>query len=166
MLKVYALFMGKTRLYSIESPFCFFKFSDRNELIGFKNCIANFMIHLRCLHFVLYLPVETKLENIDLYWFCLNHHTVEYEINELMMILYTVPYLLNSQRRIHNHTFGRQSTINNNITHIQWIIDRDPLSIDTTLVHCQYVYSLVLFFDIRVNIQYKYIWIFSLIEIV
>src|SRR5690349_21511005 len=104
------------------------------------------MIYLRCLRFLLYLPAETKLENIDLYWFNLSHHTVEYEINGLM-VLYTVPYLLNSQRQVYNHTFGRQSTINNSINHIEWIIDRDPLSIDTTLTHFQYVNSLVLFFD-------------------
>jgi hypothetical protein len=109
--------------------------------------------------FVLYLPAETKLENIDLYWFNLSHHTVEYEIHELM-VLYTVPYLLNSQRQVYNHTFGRQSTINNNITHIQWTIDRDPLSIDTTLTHFQHVNSLVLFFDIKVNIQCKSMDIF------
>ncbi|CAF4307506.1 unnamed protein product [Rotaria sp. Silwood2] len=121
---------------------------DKNELIVFKSCITNFMICLCCLHFVLYLPAETKLENIDLYWFNLSHHTVVYEINELM-VLYTVPYLLNSQRQVYNHTFGRQSTINNNITHIEWTIDRDPLSINTTLTHFQHVNSLVLFFDIK-----------------
>ncbi|CAF3776891.1 unnamed protein product [Rotaria sp. Silwood1] len=128
---------------------------DKNELIVFKSCITNFMICLRCLHFVLYIPAETKLENIDVYWFNLSHHTVEYEINELM-VLYKVPYLLNSQRQVYNHTFGRQSTINNNITHIQWTIDRDPLSINTTLTHFQHVNSLVLFFDIKVNIQYSW----------
>ena len=109
------------------------------------------MICLRCLRFLLYLPAETKLENIDLYWFNLSHHTVEYEINGLM-ILYTVPYLLNSQRQVYNHTFGRQSTINNDINHIQWIVDRDPSSIDTTLTHFQYVNSLVICFDIQVNL--------------
>ncbi|CAF1510539.1 unnamed protein product [Rotaria sp. Silwood1] len=128
---------------------------DKNELIVFKRCITNFMICLRCLHFVLYLPAETKLENIDLYWFNLSHHTVEYEINELM-VLYTVPYLLNNQRQVYNHTFGRQPTINNNINHIEWTIDRDSLSINTTLTHFQYVNSLVLFFDIKVNIQYSW----------
>ncbi|CAF2958401.1 unnamed protein product [Rotaria sp. Silwood2] len=128
---------------------------DRNELIVFKRCITNFMICLRCLSFVLYLPAETKLENIDLYWFNLSHHTVEYEINELM-VLYTVSYLLNNQRQVYNHTFGRQPTINNNINHIAWTIDRDPLSINTTLTHFQYVNSLVLFFDIKVNIQYSW----------
>ncbi|CAF3751781.1 unnamed protein product [Rotaria sp. Silwood1] len=54
------------------------------------------------------------------------------------MVLYKVPYLLNSQRQVYNHTFGRQSTINNNITHFQ------------------HVNSLVLFFDIKVNIQYSW----------
>ncbi|UJR07961.1 hypothetical protein I4U23_012240 [Adineta vaga] len=106
------------------------------------------MICLRCLRFLFYLPGETKLENIDLYWFNLNHDTVEYEING-MMILYTVPYLLNSQRQVYNHTFAGQSTINNSINHIEWIVDRDPLSIDTTLVHFQHVKSLVLFFDLQ-----------------
>ncbi|CAF3913366.1 unnamed protein product, partial [Rotaria sp. Silwood1] len=121
---------------------------DNNELIVFKSCIRNFMICLRCLRFLFYLPAETKLEKIDLDWFNLSHHTVEYEINGLM-VLYTVPYPLNSQRQVYNHTFGRQSTINNNISHIEWIIDCDPLSIDTTLTHFQYVNSLVLFFDIK-----------------
>ncbi|CAF4015693.1 unnamed protein product [Rotaria sp. Silwood1] len=121
---------------------------DNNELIVFKSCIRNFMICLRCLRFLFYLPAETKLEKIDLDWFNLSHHTVEYEINGLM-VLYTVPYPLNSQRQVYNHTFGRQSTINNNINHIEWIIDCDPLSIDTTLTHFQYVNSLVLFFDIK-----------------
>ena len=128
-----------------------FVFSDKNELIVFKSCITDVMICLRCLRFLLYLPAETKLENIDLYWFNLSHHTVEYEINGLM-ILYTVPYLLNSQRQVYNHTFGRQSTINNDINHIQWIVDRDPSSIDTTLTHFQYVNSLVICFDIQVNL--------------
>ena len=128
-----------------------FVFSDKNELIVFKSCITDVMICLRCLRFLLYLPAETKLENIDLYWFNLSHHTVEYEINGLM-ILYTVPYLLNSQREVYNHTFGRQSTINNDINHIQWIVDRDPSSIDTTLTHFQYVNSLVICFDIQVNL--------------
>ena len=131
-----------------------FVFSDKNELIVFKSCITDVMICLRCLRFLLYLLAETKLENIDLYWFNLSHHTVEYEINGLM-ILYTVPYLLNSQRQVYNHTFvQQQSTINKNINHIEWIIDRDPLSIDTTLIHFQYVNSLVLFLDIQVNIQW------------
>ncbi|CAF2123354.1 unnamed protein product [Rotaria magnacalcarata] len=121
---------------------------DKNELIVFKSCFSNVMICLRCLHFVLYLPAETKLEKIDLDWFNLSHHTVEYEING-RMVLYTVPYPLNSQRQVYNHTFGRQATINNNINHIEWIIDCDPLSIDTTLTHFQYVNSLVLFFDIK-----------------
>jgi hypothetical protein len=121
------------------------------------------MICLRCLRFLLYLPAETKLENIDLYWFNLSHHTVEYEINGLM-VLYTVPYLLNSQRQVYNHTFGRQSTINNSINRIEWIIDRDPLSIDTTLTHFQYVNSLVLFFDIKVNIQCKSMDIFIYLD--
>jgi hypothetical protein len=121
------------------------------------------MICLRCLRFILYLPAETKLENIDLYWFNLSHHTVEYEINGLM-VLYTVPYLLNSQRQVYNHTFGRQSTINNSLNHIEWIIDRDPSSIDTTLTHFQYVKSLVLFFDIKVNIQCKSMDIFIYLD--
>ena len=112
------------------------------------------MIRLRCLRFILYLPGETKIENIDLNWFYLNDHTVQYEINRLM-VLYTVPYLLNSQRQVYNHTFvQQQSTINKNINHIEWIIDRDPLSIDTTLIHFQYVNSLVLFVDFQVNIQW------------
>ena len=126
-------------------------FSDKNELIQFKRCIRNVMIRLCCLRFLLYLPAETKIENIDLNWFYLNHTTVEYEINRLM-ILYTVPYLLNSQRQVYNHTFGQQSTINNDINHIQWIVDRDPSSIDTTLTHFQYVNSLVICFDIQVNL--------------
>jgi hypothetical protein len=117
------------------------------------------MVHLRCLRFLLYLPAETILENTDLYWFNLSQHSVEYEINGLMT-LYTVPYLLNSQRQVHNHTFGRQMTMNKNIHHIEWIIDRDPLSIDTTLTHFQYVHSLVLFVDIQVNIQCKFMDIF------
>ncbi|CAM4865761.1 unnamed protein product [Rotaria socialis] len=121
---------------------------DKNELIVFKSCIRNFMICLRCLRFLFYLPAETKLEKIDLDWFNLSHRTVEYEINGLM-VLYTVPYPLNSQQQVYNHTFGRQSTINNNINHIEWIIDCDPLSINTTLTHFQYVNSLVLFFDIK-----------------
>jgi hypothetical protein len=161
MLKV-----RKSRLSTIigdNITFSFFLFSDKNELIVFKSCITNFMICLRCLRFLLYLPAETKLENIDLYWFNLSHHTVEYEINGLM-VLYTVPYLLNSQRQVYNHTFGRQSTINNSINHIEWIIDRDPLSIDTTLTHFQYVNSLVLFFDIKVNIQYKSMDIFIYLD--
>ena len=124
------------------------------------------MICLRCLHFVLYLPVETKLENIDLYWFDLNDHTVQYEINELLMILYTVPYPLNSQRQVYNHTFGRQSTMNENINHIQWTIDRDPLYMDRTLVHFQHVYSLVLFLDIKVKISHEDLERLSLIEII
>ena len=95
---------------------CYVK--DKNELLVFKSYITNFLIRLRCLRFLLYLPAETKLENIDLYWFNLNHHTVQYEIHELM-VLYTVPYPLNIQRQVDNHTFGQQSTINNNIHHIQ-----------------------------------------------
>lgn len=114
------------------------------------------MVCLRCLHFILYLPVETKLENLDFDWFNLNHDTVQYEINELTMILYTVPYLLNKQRQVSNHTFGRQSTMNENINHIQWTIDRDYFSLDRTLIHFQYVYSLVLFVEIKVgNIRWK-----------
>lgn len=123
-------------------------------------------ISLRSLHFVFYLPVQTKVENIDLDWFCLNHHAVQYEINELMMILYTVPYPLNSQRQISNDTFGRQLTINKNINHIQWTIDRDCLSIDRTLIHFQHVSSLVLFIDIQVGIFNGDLQIFSLIEII
>jgi hypothetical protein len=129
----------------------FFLYVDKNELIAFKSCIKTFMIQLRRLHFVLYLPAETRLEKIDLYWFNLDHHTVEYEINEVML-LYTVPFLLNGQRQVYNHTFGRYSTINNNISHIEWIIDRDPLSIDTTLTHFQHVNSLYLIFDVKVSI--------------
>jgi hypothetical protein len=117
------------------------------------------MIQLCRLHFVLYLPAETRLEKIDLYWFDLDHHTVEYEINEVMF-LYTVPYLLNSQRQVYNHTIGRYSTINNNITHIEWIIDRDLLSINTTLTHFEHVNSFHLFFDIKVSIKCKSIDIF------
>jgi len=44
---------------------CYVK--DNNELIVFKSCIKNFLICLRCLRFLLYLPAETKLENIDFY---------------------------------------------------------------------------------------------------
>ena len=122
------------------------------------------MICLRCLQFVLYLPVETKLENVDLDWFNLNHDTVQYEINELMMILYTVPYLLNNQRQVYNHTFLRQSTMNNKITDIQWGLDRDLLSFDRTLIHFQHVNSLFLFIDIKVKIFNESRWIFSSIE--
>ena len=136
------------QLQSLILVNCYVK--DKNELIVFKSCIKNSLICLRCLRFLFYLPTETKLENIDLCWFNLNHSSVKYEIHELM-VLYTVPYPLNSQRQVHNHTFGRQSTINNNIHHIQWIVDRDPLLINTTLTHFQYVNSLVLFVDIEVN---------------
>ncbi|CAF1403453.1 unnamed protein product [Adineta ricciae] len=121
---------------------------DKNELVAFKSCFTNFMIRLHCLRFVLYLPGETKLENPDLYWFNLSHQTVEYVIDR-MMILYTVPYPLNSQRQVYNHTFGRQATINKSIDHIEWIVDRDPLSIDTTLTHFQHVNSLVFSVDIQ-----------------
>jgi hypothetical protein len=99
--------------------------------------------YLRCLRFILYLPPKTKLEEIDFYWFNLNHHTIKYEINRFM-VLYTVPYMLNSQRQVYNHSFGRQSTINNNIIHINWTINRDYLSINTTLGHFQHVNSLTL----------------------
>ncbi|CAF4092816.1 unnamed protein product [Rotaria sordida] len=104
------------------------------------------MIHLRRLHFILYLPVQTRLDDIDLYWFNLDHHTVEYEINEVIF-LYTIPYLLNSQRRVYNNSVAQQSTINNNITHIEWIIDHDLLSIAKTLLHFEHVKSLHLFFN-------------------
>ncbi|UJR29379.1 hypothetical protein I4U23_010591 [Adineta vaga] len=121
---------------------------DKNELAEFKSCIIKLMKCLRCLRFVLYLPAETKLENTDLYWFNFNHHSVEYEINELL-VLYTVPYLLNSQRQVYNHILAQQSTINNNINQIEWIIDRDPLSISNTLTHFQHVRSLALCFNIK-----------------
>ncbi|CAF3736407.1 unnamed protein product [Rotaria sordida] len=104
------------------------------------------MIHLRRLHFILYLPVQTRLDDIDLYWFNLDHHTVEYEINEVIF-LYTIPYLLNSQRRVYNNSVAQQSTINNNITHIEKIIDHDLLSIAKTLLHFEHVKSLHLFFN-------------------
>ncbi|CAF1121845.1 unnamed protein product [Rotaria sp. Silwood1] len=65
------------------------------------------------------------------------------------MLLYTVPYLLNHQRQVHNHTFGRRLTINNKINHIQWVVDRDPLSINTTLTQFQHVNSLELYYDIK-----------------
>jgi len=99
---------------------------------------------------VIYLPVETKLEKIDLYWFDLNHRAVEYEINEVIL-LYTVPYLLNNQRKVYNHTFGRQSTINNKINHIQWTVDCNPSSINSTLPQFRYVNSLELYYDIKVR---------------
>ena len=121
------------------------------------------MFCLRCLHFVLYLPVETKLENVDLDWFNLNHDTVQYEINELTMLLYTVPYLLNSQRQVY-HTLLRQSTMNKNITDIQWRIDRDLLSLDQTLIHFRHVDSLFLSIDMKVKIFNECRWISSSIE--
>ena len=107
---------------------------------------------MRHLQFVFHLPVETNLEKIDLYWFNLNHSAVEYETDEVML-LYTVPYLLRSQRQVHNHAFGRRLTINNKINHIEWVIDRDPLSINTTLTHFQHVHSLMLYYDIHVKNQ-------------
>ena len=115
----------------------------------FKSSITSFLICLHNLQFVLYLPVETKIEKIDLYWFHLNHRAVEYEINEVIL-LYTVPYLLNSQRKVYNHTFGRRST-NNKIDHIQWTVDCDSLSINNTLTHFQYVNSLELYYRITVR---------------
>ncbi|CAF3022008.1 unnamed protein product [Rotaria sp. Silwood2] len=124
----------------------FIVIKDKNELITFKDCIKTIMIHLHRLHFILYLPVQTRLDDIDLYWFNLDHHTVEYEINEVIF-LYTIPYLLNSQRRVYNNSVAQQSTINNNITHIEWIIDHDLLSIAKTLLHFEHVKSLHLFFN-------------------
>ena len=99
---------------------------------------------------MIYLPVETKLEKIDLYWFNLNHRAVEYEINE-KILLYTVPYLFNSQRTVYNHIFGQQSTINNKINHIQWTVDCNFSSINSTLTQFQYVNSLELYYDIKVR---------------
>jgi hypothetical protein len=127
-----------------------FLYVDKNELITFKSGIRNVLVCLRRLHFVLYLPAETKVEKTDLYWFDLNHRGVEYEINEVML-LYTIPYLLNSQRQVQNHTFGLRSTINNKMNHIQWLVDRDPLSINTTLIHFRHVNSLELDYDIIVR---------------
>jgi hypothetical protein len=127
-----------------------FSYVDKNELITLKNSIRTFLVCLRNLQFVISLPVETKLEKIDLYWFDLNHRAVEYEINE-RILLYTVPYLLNSQRTVYNHTCGGQSTINNKINHIQWTVDCIPLSINSTLTQFQYVNSLELYYDIKVR---------------
>ena len=121
------------------------------------------MIRLYRLHFVLYLPVETKLEKLDLDWSKLDHQAVEYEINDVMF-LYTVPSILNSQRRVCNETFVQQSTINNDITHIEWVINRDLLSLDTTLVHFQHVQSLQLVFDVTVSIEYELLHIFICIN--
>ena len=75
---------------------------------------------------------------------------VEYEINEVIL-LYTVPYLLNSQRKVYKHTFERRSTNNNKINHIQWTVNCDPLSINNILTHFQYVNSLELYYDIKVR---------------
>jgi hypothetical protein len=133
----------------IKSLFVF-PYTDKHELIALKSSIATYLVCLRNLQFVIYLPVETKLEKIDLYWFDLSHHAVEYEINEVIL-LYTVPYMLNGQRKMYNHTYGRQSTINNKIDHIQWTIDCDSLSINSTLTQFQYVNSLKLFYDIKVR---------------
>ncbi len=133
----------------IKSLFIF-SYADKNELITLKSSITSFLVCLRNLQFVIYLPVETKLEKIDLYWFDLNHRAVEYEINEVIL-LNTVPYLLNSQRKVYNHTFGRQSTINNKINHIQWTVDCNPSSINITLTQFQYVNSLELYYDIKVR---------------
>ena len=131
---------------------------DKNELIIFKSSIKSFLVCLRNLQFVIYLPVETKLEKIDLYWFDLNHRVVEYEINEVIL-LYTVPYLLNSQRKVYNHTFGRQSTINNDINHLQWTVDCNPSSINSTLTQFQYVNSLELYYDIKVRNERIFLYI-------
>jgi hypothetical protein len=127
----------------------YFLYVDKNELITFKSSIKKFLICLRHLHFVLYLPVETKLEKRDLYWFDLNHRAVEYEINEFI-VFYTVPYLLNNQRQVYNHTFGLRSTINHNINHIQWIVDCNSSSINSTLNQFQYVNSLMLNYVFKV----------------
>ena len=125
-------------------------FLDANELLAFRSCIGSVMVRLRCLRFVLYLPVKTKVEEIDLYWFDLSHDGVEYEIDGLL-ILYTVPYPLSSQRQVYNHSFGRHSTLNKNINDMEWIIDWDSSSFHRTLNHFQYVRSIVLFVDIQVN---------------
>jgi hypothetical protein len=147
-----------SRRTMIDKIAILFLYIDKNELITFKDCIKTIMIHLRRLHFILYLPVQTRLDDIDLYWFNLDHHTVEYQINEVIF-LYTIPYLLNNQRRVYNNSVAQQSTINNNITHIEWIIDHDLFSIAKTLLHFEHVKSLHLFFNMTVNIQYEFIQI-------
>lgn len=138
---------------------------DKNELMTFKNAVRNDLICLRRLHFVLFLPIETKLDEIDLYWFDLNHRAVEYEINEVML-LYTVPYLLNSQQQLCNHTFGRRSTVNEKIDHMKWAINCDPSSINASLAHLQHVNSLEFFYDIKVGYQRCSLLIISLNETV
>lgn len=121
-------------------------------MLTLKSCITTYLIGLHQLHFVLYLPIETKLEETDLYWFDLNHRAVEYEINKVTL-LYTIPYLLNSQRQVHNHIAARRSTNNNKMNHIEWIIDRDSLLINTTLTQFQHVKSLLIYYNIKVRNQ-------------
>jgi hypothetical protein len=146
-------------------PFCFVCHADRDELITFKTSIRTYLYRLRKLSFVLNLPGETILEKDDLYWFDLDHHGVQYEIdtNETnsIMFLYTLPYLLNSQRQVHNNTFARRSQIERKINYIQWIVDDDPLSIDTSLVYLQNVHSLTWFYNIQVNSIHVEIEIFK-----
>jgi hypothetical protein len=60
---------------------------------------------------------------------------------------------------VYNNSVAQQSTINNNITHIEWIIDHDLFSIAKTLLHFEHVKSLHLFFNMTVNIQYEFIQI-------
>ena len=138
---------------------------DRDELITFKTGIRTCLYRLRKLGFVLNLPGETILEKHDLYWFDLDHHGVQYEIdtNETnsIMLLYTLPYLLSSQRQVHNNTFARRSQIERKINYIQWIVDDDPLAIDTSLVYLQNVHSLKWFYDIQVNSIHVKIEIFN-----
>jgi hypothetical protein len=74
-------------------------------------------------------------------WFNLDHHDLQYEIDSGMLPS-TLPYLLKSQRQVLNHIFARHPHIERQISHIRWIVDNDPLSINDSLAHLQYVHSL------------------------
>lgn len=130
--------------------FFFSNYLDRDELLTFKSAIRT---HLYCLHqlaFILLLPEDTILEKDDLHWFNLGHHGVQYEMDS-EMLLYTVPYPLSSQRRVHNHTFARRLQRECRINHIEWIVDDDPLSTNISLKHLQYVQSLKWFYIVQVK---------------
>ena len=90
------------------------------------------------------------LEKDDLHWFHLGHRDVQYEIGS-EMLLYTLPYRLDSHRQLHNHTFGRRSLIPNRIEHLEWIVDDDPLAVNSSIVRLQYIHSLNWFYRVQVR---------------
>ena len=131
----------------------------------FKSDIRTRLCSLRQLAFILHLPEYTILEQDDLHWFNLGHHEVRYEINS-DMLLYTLPYLLNSQRRLHNHTFAQRPQMEGRINHIEWIVDDDPLSINVSLDRLKHLHSLKWFYVIQVRSHQSQYSSFQLIEIV